>query len=76
MKKLVTHITSDENYYYLVKEIIIEEPRLFFFSKRIEYISYELLFKNKDLEVVKEFEAEIHKRFNFARTTKETIINQ
>lgn len=75
MKKLITHITSDENHYYLVKEIIVQEPK-FFFSKRMEYIGYELLFKDESLDKVKEFETEIHQRFNFAKTTKVTVVEQ
>jgi len=73
MKKLVTHITSDKKYYYLTKEVEIFYIPLIGFPRVKK--EREILYKDKCIEKVKEFETEAHKRFNFIETTKETIIN-
>ncbi|GEM_PF-1825833 len=72
MKKLITHITSDENYYYLTKEVEVYSIPLF--GKLKITIERELLYKDENLDKVKEFETEIHQRFNFAKTTKTTVV--
>ncbi|UUC45571.1 hypothetical protein [Flavobacterium cerinum] len=73
-KKLITHITSDEKYYYLTREVVIFSFPLFDIPRT--RIGRELLYKDECLDKVKEFERQAHERFTYVSTKKETIVNQ